>query len=63
MSLPEHIVVRKLTAVRGVGYGNNNVVGFSHRGRQYFAKTYKTVEGFERETYALPLRRRGHGRS
>lgn len=53
MSLPENIVSRKLSAARRVGFGNNNVVGFSHGGKRYFAKTYKAEVCFERETYAL----------
>ncbi len=58
MSLPEHIISRKLADARGVGLGNNSVVGFGHQGKRYFAKVYKKEDCFRREVYALENFRR-----
>lgn len=53
MSIPEHIVSRKLAAARSVGLGNNSVTGFGYGGKRYFAKIYKEEGCFRREVYAL----------
>jgi aminoglycoside phosphotransferase (APT) family kinase protein len=53
MTIPEHIISRKLTSRRDIRLGNNQVFGFSYQRKQFFAKIYKERGGFQRETFAL----------
>lgn len=53
MTIPEHIINRKLKSKRDLGLGHNHVFAFAHQGKRYFAKIYKEREGFQRESFAL----------
>lgn len=53
MSIPEHVITRKLTERRNIRVGHNEVFRFLYKRKQYFAKIYKEEHGFQRETYAL----------
>jgi len=53
MTIPEHIVRRKLIDRHKLGESNNRVFQFSYRKKRYYAKIYKEQVCFQRETYAL----------
>lgn len=53
MTLPEHIISRKLLDGRGMLASNNQVFQFSYHRKDYFAKIYREPSCFEREIFAL----------
>lgn len=53
MTIPEHVITRKLIGRRNIRIGHNEVFRFLYDGKQYFAKIYKEERGFQREIYAL----------
>jgi len=53
MTIPQHIISRKLLDRRDMRMGNNEVFQFSYHRKDYFAKIYKEPSGFQREIFAL----------